>query len=223
MKVLEKGHISDAALENYSLDHLAEPELEVVEEHILICPTCQDRLTEIDDFVRAFRLAHAHLEEVGPDGRPTVGEGWLVEPTSVVYAPHQAWFQKPAVWVGLAFAVGLLAMIPVLNRAFQQPGTVTTISLVAQRGAASLAEVPQGRVALQLDLRGVNEDPLRIEVATWDGRKLWSRSVGLAEAIESISPEMRFTEGQYWIRVRAEGDTALLREFSLKVTRYRSN
>ena len=75
MKVLEKGHISDAALENYSLDHLAEPELEVVEEHILICPTCQDRLTEIDDFVRAFRMAHTHLEEVGPDGRPTVGGG----------------------------------------------------------------------------------------------------------------------------------------------------
>ena len=219
MKVLEKGHISDAALENYSLDHLAEPELEVVEEHILICPTCQDRLTEVDEFVRSFRLAHAHLEEVGSDGRPTVGEGWLAEPVSVVYAPHQAWFQKPAAWAGLAFAVGLLAMIPVLNRAGQPSNTVTRVALVAQRGNAGLAEVPPGRVALKLDLRGVNEDPLRIEVATWDGRRLWSRSLGLAEAIESVLPEMRFTQGQYWIRVRAEGDPALLREFSLKVTR----
>ena len=219
MKVLDKGHISDAALENYSLDHLAEPELEVVEEHILICPTCQDRLTEVDDFVRAFRLAHTHLEEVGPGGQPAIGDGWLAEPTSAVYAPHQAWFQKPGVWAGLAFAVGLLAMIPVLNRTGSQSTTVTTIALVAQRGPSGPAEVPAGRVALQLDLRGVNQDPLRIEVATWDGRKLWSRSVGRAEAIQSISPDMRFTEGQYWIRVRGEGDPALLREFSLKVTR----
>ena len=61
MKVLEKGHISDVALENYSLDHLPEPDLEVVEEHILVCPTCQDRLQEIDDFVRAFRMAHQRM------------------------------------------------------------------------------------------------------------------------------------------------------------------
>jgi hypothetical protein len=219
MKVLEKGHISDAALENYSLDHLAEPELEVVEEHILICPTCQDRLTEIDDFVRTFRMAHAHLEEVGTGGQPTIGDGWLAEPANAVYAPPQAWFQRPAIWAGLAFAVGLLAMIPVLSRTGPQSTTVTTIALVAQRGATGPAAVPAGRVALQLDLRGVNEDPLRIEVATWDGRKLWSRSVGLAEAIQSVSPDMRFTEGQYWIRVRAEREPALLREFSLKVTR----
>jgi hypothetical protein len=136
-----------------------------------------------------------------------------------VYAPNPAWFQKPAVWAGLAFATGLLAMIPLLNRANQTSSVVTTVSLVAQRGAASVTLVPAGRLSLKLDLRGVNEDPLRIEVATWDGRKLWSRSVGLAEAIQSVSPEMPFSEGQYWIRVRGEHEPALLREFSLKVTR----
>jgi hypothetical protein len=221
MKVLEKGHISDAALENYSLDHLAEPELEVVEEHILICPTCQDRLSEVDDFVRAFRLAHSHLEEAGPGGTSVVGDGWLAETDSTVYAPSPAWFQKPAVWASLAFAAGLVVMIPFLTRpsAQQQATAVTHVALVAQRGATGLAEVPAGRLALQLDLRGVNEDPLLIEVATWDGRKLWSRSVGLADAIDSVSPDMRFNPGQYWIRVRGEHNTALLREFGLKVVR----
>ena len=42
-------HISDEALELYSEGALEEPVLGQVEEHLLICERCRQRLTEFDD------------------------------------------------------------------------------------------------------------------------------------------------------------------------------
>ena len=231
MKVLEKGHITDSVLEDYSLDHLAEPELEIVEEHILICPTCQDRLQEIDDFVRAFRMAHEELAaaENGSGGTRIVqfGDDFFTEPAAPMFAPPSewtpaaVWFQRPVVWAGLALAVGLVALVSTWRGRSTNDSQRAdpVISLVAQRGAAGVAEAHEGRLALQLDLRGVNDDPLVIEVATWDGHPVWRRTVGLAEAVARVAPDVDFTAGQYWIRVRAQRDPALLREFGLKIVK----
>ena len=34
----------------YSMGRLSETEIDNVEDHLLICPVCQDRLTETDQF-----------------------------------------------------------------------------------------------------------------------------------------------------------------------------
>ena len=224
MKILEKGHIIQAALEDYSLNHLAEPELEVVEEHILICPTCQDKLQEVDDFVRAFRMAHQRLaaRESGPGTRVLpVGGDWFGEKASPLFAPAAAWFQRPAVWATMALLIGLIGLVGAIYRL--RPGTMPiaaepqAVTLVAQRGAQTVAEAQEGHLALQLDLRGVNQDPLVIEVTSWDGKLLWRRTLGLADATVSVRPETVFTVGHYWVRVRAEAHPALLREFGLRI------
>jgi hypothetical protein len=41
-------HLSDGALEQYSLDKLAEPSLVPVEEHMLVCDQCRARLEAIE-------------------------------------------------------------------------------------------------------------------------------------------------------------------------------
>jgi anti-sigma factor RsiW len=50
-------HIPEDLLELYSLGRLDESQLAPVEEHLLICHDCQDRLEGIDEFVAALRSA----------------------------------------------------------------------------------------------------------------------------------------------------------------------
>ena len=47
------GHIDEDDLEAYALDRLPEEAAAPIEEHLLICEECQDRLLEWDEFLRA--------------------------------------------------------------------------------------------------------------------------------------------------------------------------
>lgn len=49
----------DDLLENYALQKLSGQESAAVEEHLLLCSVCQERLTELDDFIRVMRTALA--------------------------------------------------------------------------------------------------------------------------------------------------------------------
>jgi anti-sigma factor RsiW len=48
-------HISEDLLELYSLGRLEEPQLAPVEEHLLICHDCLDRVEQMDEYVAALR------------------------------------------------------------------------------------------------------------------------------------------------------------------------
>jgi len=51
------NHVTDELLELYSLDRLSGADLERIEEHLLVCPECRERLKETDAFVKAMRGA----------------------------------------------------------------------------------------------------------------------------------------------------------------------
>ena len=44
------AHISEDTLERYAMNQLPDAELAPVEEHLLVCTDCQDRLAGIDRF-----------------------------------------------------------------------------------------------------------------------------------------------------------------------------
>ena len=71
-------HPNEEILEEYILHRLPEPLVAQVEEHLLICPLCQDAITETDQFVAAFKAA-----PVQP-APPTVRPGWLDARTNLV-------------------------------------------------------------------------------------------------------------------------------------------
>jgi len=50
-------HILEDRLEQYAMGALPEPEAGPLEEHLLICATCQDRLQATDDYVVAMNAA----------------------------------------------------------------------------------------------------------------------------------------------------------------------
>jgi hypothetical protein len=66
MAVIEfpmKRHPEDDQLEGYSLEILSQREIARLEEHFLICETCQERLTEMDTYVEAMRAALMYRRE----------------------------------------------------------------------------------------------------------------------------------------------------------------
>lgn len=47
----------DDLLENYAMGKLSDQESEPVEEHLLLCSACQERLDDLDDFIRVMKNA----------------------------------------------------------------------------------------------------------------------------------------------------------------------
>jgi hypothetical protein len=50
-------HINEDTLELIALGRLSEPNLGCAEEHLLICETCRERLSEADEIVATIRAA----------------------------------------------------------------------------------------------------------------------------------------------------------------------
>ena len=60
-------HISDDLLEGYSMGRLTEPEMAPLEEHLLICEACRDRLVRMDFDIAAIREALQRREGKGEE------------------------------------------------------------------------------------------------------------------------------------------------------------
>ena len=58
-------HPSDDDLERYAIGTLPDSACAALEEHLLICEVCQDRLAAEIEFVKAIRSAAAKIRESG--------------------------------------------------------------------------------------------------------------------------------------------------------------
>jgi hypothetical protein len=56
-------HVGEELLEQYSVGLLVESEVARVEEHVLLCGACQDKLEDIDSWVRSVRRVGAQLPQ----------------------------------------------------------------------------------------------------------------------------------------------------------------
>ena len=58
-------HVTDDTLERYAMRTLPAPESDHLEEHLLICQPCQDRLQATDEYVVAIRAAAGKIRQTG--------------------------------------------------------------------------------------------------------------------------------------------------------------
>lgn len=56
-------HVTDDTLERYAMESLRGSESEPLEEHLLVCPGCRERLKATDVFVAAMTSAAAKIRE----------------------------------------------------------------------------------------------------------------------------------------------------------------
>jgi len=202
MRGADSGHIADEVIERYSMGKVPDVEAASLEEHILVCEQCQDRLEEVDRFIVALREARLHR---------------LPEPTS----RWQAWKDRLSVGWKLALAPGFAAAALLVMLVSPGPYDRQTVDLSTVRGGdAALVTALAGRpLRVNLDLSGI--EPLgryRVEIVDAGGRRQWSSTTsGQGEKL-LVETDLSPHRGQYWVRVyQPEPGETLLREFALRV------
>lgn len=213
MSMWSGSHASEEVLERYALGTLSEAETEPFEEHLLVCPVCQDRLAEMDAFVEATRRAAERALVESPGRRDSWWRRLL---------PNRPW--PKAAWASVVAGTALLLVtlagtwgVPRLGEA--APATVLLESARGVDGAGG-ARAPAGRpLVLQLDLTALPRLPsYALELVDWRGRRVLASAVPwdggqLSLRVGKLAP------GRYWIRLRdPSSPKELLREFGLEAT-----
>jgi len=207
--VAADDHIPEESLELYSMNRLPETETEQLEIHLLTCEHCQDRLRQVDDYVRAVRLA---LREMPKE--------WANAPAPAGVSRFASWFRlRPAyTWSAvLAFCVVVL----VLPRFQPQRLAPQEIYLQSLRGAEATVASPGRSLVLLIDTTGLPASSSYIvQVAGARGRVFVQKQVAGTPG----SPVLRLalTEplgtGKYWVRVcDRQYPDRVLRETALAV------
>lgn len=204
MQLESNRHADDECLEKYSIGSLPETELSEVEEHLLVCARCQQRLEEVDAYARAMRRAAAQLrrEEQSRGRLPA----WI---SDLLARPRLVW--------GLGLAV--LALVFLIGRHWMGPtaaGPPVAVLLQASRGGES-ERAPAGKpLAFTIDLAQLPScASYRIEMVNSAGQPVWeSRAEPRTGKIRAVTSQ-GFARGAYYVRLYSPSE--LLREFGLEV------
>jgi hypothetical protein len=206
-------HATEAALERYAMGALPEAEAEVLEEHLLVCAACQERLTEMDRYVRAVRTAASKLRANAPaDRRGSVA--WL---SGYFAKPELAWT------LGAVFCLAIVLWAAHGWRAFSPAGAQpVAVLLQTVRGGEPVAgaSAPSGHpLMLETDLAG-------LPVSTAYDLKVIDQAGSPVERLQASPEDGRLKaqlpkglrKGRYWVRLYSGGGaTDLLREYALRI------
>ncbi len=186
-------HADDDLLESFSLKTLAEEDAAPLEEHLLVCDMCRQRLSETDGYVSAMRTAAARQRAAGTS-------------------------RRPARYAVLAAAACLLLMAGVEWQMRTRSGTPVEIALSAVRGPEQVLRLPPGRpIRMKLDLDGVAAAPeYWVEVVNAAGVRKWKGELkASSQGAELLMPD-RLGAGDYFVRLYSTTGE-LLREYNLRI------
>jgi len=188
------SHLPDETLELYSMGRLSETETEKVEEHLLFCTSCQDLLTQTEDFMRVARIATGEL---------------AAEPQT------EPWWRRIFAVPMPALAAVACAMLAIFVLIPRHPGTAV-VDLRAMRGPEAPAQAPSNAtLTLRLSLKGLEAaDPLRAKVADSAG-KIVAESATERSGDLAVGHTGKLAPGSYWVRLYSGEE--LLREYGLTV------
>jgi hypothetical protein len=187
-------HLDEMAMDDYALGLMPEEEVADFEEHLLLCVSCQERLTQNDAFIKALKGASSeHVREKAQ---------W-----------RYAWRARLPVLATLA--AGLLLVAGTAVRHLGQPaGQPAIVTLEAYRGAAAEAWAPAAReLVLHFDLLGLPDLPsYELEIVD-----RWGTPVSRVDAAPGAATVPALRAGSYYIRLYAPGGQ-LLREYGFEVS-----
>jgi hypothetical protein len=188
-------HPSWDGLEEYLFKRLSAEETEALEEHLLVCVPCQDKLHEVDEYILLMKQA-AMLQRANP----------------------RVWGMRRSAWAGAAAAVAAMVVGAVLMVERMQPvAAPERIELQALRGADDMAHASAGRpIQLMIDASDLpGSTDYKIVVVNTLGEPVWEGpAVAAQNRLSALVKSLK--HGVYWVRLSiATGQ--LLREFGLRV------
>ncbi len=204
-------HPTDDELEMYSMGRASELETIRIEEHVLLCGYCQDRLQDADEFVALMKdttneIAAREDAALDKQGRARTVAGAVERMGTPVIT-------------GLAAIVAVTIGFAVYQnqRAVSTPTGEAAIHLVANRGAGMTPVIGSNAssVLLSMDTSGLPEERLAVVVVAEDGSPVWASQVEPRNnrALASVRQSLR--AGQYFCRLSSK--SVLLREFAFRV------
>jgi hypothetical protein len=199
-------HGTDDQLELYALGRLPDSDLPPLEEHLITCAACRERLDGIENFAAGMRDA-AGLSSGLASGLPS---GLTAKPQIDWFG----WLRRPAFSMALGF-VALLVVLGVFSRGQTKFAPSASLQLTAMRGEMPLT-VPAREFALTLSDAPREGGPFRIEVVNAMGRSMWS---GLAESSPAgvqARLTQRLASGDYFVRLYSPSGK-VLREYGFRI------
>jgi hypothetical protein len=189
-------HVDAEDLERYSMGTSPPEAAALLEEHLLTCDGCRDRLLAIDAYLRDMQTAS---EQIRRDEKGARRREWRIP----------AWLP---VMVTVAVGIVLVVATP---RFIRPPGPVVAVSLTALRSGGAGNSAPSGReLMLHPDLTGLAEDSsYRLEIVNETGHTV--RQGTLTRAQNGIQVR-GLGAGLYFVRVYLPAGE-LLREYGLRI------
>lgn len=205
------SHGTDNQLEEYVFGRLSRSDLPALEEHLIVCAACRDRL----DFMEAIAVG---MKEV-------LGSSPAAVKTAFARSDWLGRFARQWLRVGrqptFLLVIGLIALVAAISifSGFPKAGTkfapVASLQLTASRG-----EMPSLGPARELDLTlsGAPREggEFRIEVVNATGRSVWSGTAGNGAAGVQVKVERQFGPGDYFVRLYSASGK-MLREYGFRV------
>ena len=203
---------------------MPEADTEALEEHLLVCPECQDSLADIDEYILLVKHVTArhpsplHPAFVAIRRATHLGRAVDISGLDVIRS------------LGFALAAALVLICVAIARSSWPTATVVTaesVELIALRGGddASLSpllkplinQAHAGRpLDLNVDMTALpSSDRYRIEIVNSAGQRAWYGEVQGSGNPLAVHIAKGFRRGQYWVRLYSSSQ--LLREFGLKV------
>ncbi len=206
--------LTDQEIEEFLFNRLSGVTREVVEEHLLACQKCLDRVEAEEEYVNQMKSAAGAVE------RETLERAYAG-------TPHQpGWLDRLGAWLSagrrrtwsLALASLVVAGAVSISHFRMGDQDAQAVRLDVYRGEAGVVEA-QAETPLELTMRveGLPDGSYQMEFIAGDGTQL-AREVGTARRGElSWKIKNRHKAGSYWVRLRPAAGGALLREFGLKL------
>jgi hypothetical protein len=204
-------HATGDRLEEYCLGRVPAAEQESLENHLLVCPACQELLRETDYYVRTMRQAAAELAREMPARNKNPLRRWF----GPLFRPVPA-----AAFAGIA----ALALVWAIGPAFQgrRAQNPVAVTLEATRGGDENLRVhaPQRTpLTLKLDLTGVAPlEVYEVRIVDADGAPVLESSARPQGGHLLLNAPARLARGTYWVRLYNRAERRMpLREYGLEL------
>jgi hypothetical protein len=196
-------HIEDEVLERYSIGSLPEELAAEVEEHLLLCLMCQNRLLETDRFLMLLREAATRLSAQPSTER----ERWSS-------------FRCGSWAVAAGFLLAVLILLPphhLLPQHHHDTPSPAVVWMQSLRGQDAATHVVFGEPSLLVfDLTVTAEPHYVVQIVDRVGNEvLRNRATIRTGRICLLVNSIR--HGSYWVRVYREANSELVAEYGLSV------
>ena len=206
MKVVN-GHLTEEQIEKYAMGKLSPVCCEDLEEHLLICNSCQLALEETDIYLTHMKAASARAEEANEHRTMWSKFGGGL--------PHWVASPLPA-FAGLACAAAIFLVLYVPHPAPQKPQELTLESL---RGGQLELPLLQAKrpVQLKLDATGLAQSSsYAVNIVDESGHLVFESAASRSQDAVVVRSELGLSAGKFLVRI-LDSKQQLLREFAISV------